>query len=76
MADGPRSEAKEKELGNPKLTLQVGGHVAKPVEDEGCAKEGAEEEKTLPSLGLDTEILGDGSSSSMGPEHPEQVSYT
>ena len=76
LGDGPSPKAKEKEVGSPGLTLQVGGHIAQAVVTEGCAEEApVEKEKDpIPSPALDTVTIGAGPSSRLSPEHLEQVS--
>ena len=76
LANGPRNKAKEKDVGSPELTLQVGERVAQSVITEGCAEEALKEKNkgTIPSPSLDTITIGAGSSSRVGPEPPEQVS--
>jgi hypothetical protein len=75
MADEPRSKEKVPDVASPKLTKQeVHDHIAQAVVGEGCAEVTAPIEETLPSLGLDNAGTGAGASSTVGLDHPEQVS--
>lgn len=74
MADGPTRKTPAREGASPKLTLHDGGRVAVAVADEGCDEASAPEKEPLPSLGTHHVTTGAGPSSTVGPEHPVQVS--
>ena len=68
------SKEKVQEGVSSKLTLQEGGCIAQAVADEGYVEATAQEEETFPSLDMDNAGTGVGPSSTVGLEHPEQVS--
>jgi hypothetical protein len=75
MADEPRSKEKVPDVASPKLTMQeVHDHIAQAVVGEGCAEVTAQVEETLLSPGLVSAGTNVDASSTLGLDHPEQVS--
>lgn len=73
LVEEPGSADSKDEVGSGDATLVVEERASQSLVDEGCAEEGAQEQKQL-ARGLDTRASGPQPSSSVRPEQLEQVS--